>query len=174
MGRNHLELSLARNKRIRKRNFFRHGYAVWCVSGILLDFLHLFSLLRIFLDIVTISYQNRSAVATAKPRAPNSVASFPKSTPYDLQPWCCCGFDFLHISCGNVAVALVSFTPARETFAVALVSWTSTGEMLLWHRFRTHWLKKCWCGVCFVGIGWRNLAAALVSWTSAREMLLWH
>ena len=62
---------------------------------------------------------------------------------------CCCGYGFMYIGWGNVAVACV---------AVAKVSWTLAGEMF--------------CGFGFVGIGWRIVAVAKVSWVPVFKMLL--
>ena len=73
---------------------------------------------------------------------------------------CCCVESFVDIGWRNVAVARVS--------------WTLTGEMLLCERLRAHRLEKCCCGNGFMDIGLRNVAVACVSCTSANEMLLWH
>ena len=46
--------------------------------------------------------------------------------------------------------------------AVAKVSWTLAGEMMLWLWFRGHRLENCCCGEGFVGAGFQNVAAAEV------------
>ena len=56
---------------------------------------------------------------------------------------------------------------------MALVSWTSAGEMLLWLRFRGHRLEKCCCGLGFVDVEFENVAVAKVSWVSVFNMWLW-